>query len=544
MCAPATAALLLAALTALPCRGTDADAASKILNETEGNQEIVTRPTVNRIYQILHTNSDLLNQPINNINYSNLNLIHNLHFDVTTDKNIECCHNIDSNVKINNKSVSDEGANVVVQDMRVVQSRNRNRRVVNVIRTDEVTVSDAKLVSTVTIPSLAPLVEKRRKPGETGSSAPLLNYIFDTYSNTHQHRNHKSGNGNSIYAAAAPEIEALVGSTAHLDCKVDALHDKLVSWVRRKNDEEPMDLLTTGTQLYTTDDRYSARFIPPDIWRLEVKEVRPSDAAHYDCQLSAHPPRTARVTLRVPEVSVRVVDGAGAEVSEQVCEVGSTVALRCEVRGLRMEGGPSLLWYRREALLNDDTTRGGISVRTEFGANGANSVLRVARVRNDDAGRYTCTVARAPPPTPPPAHVILHVIKGESLAELHQGGSQMPTAHTWLAVTPALLKMPTAKDWPSLLITSMTGSKKPVSIRKGLLAVLNRSSIHLVHGRPKLYLPRLPYDLPTPKGKPAPLPRLLFSRCTDLQVRLAWAPKFLVEPNAPLVVVVNVYYAT
>lgn len=46
--------------------------------------------------------------------------------------------------------------------------------------------------------------------------------------------------------------------------------------------------------------RYSARFIPPDIWRLEVREVRPTDAAHYDCQLSAHPPRTARVTLLVP----------------------------------------------------------------------------------------------------------------------------------------------------------------------------------------------------------------------------------------------------
>lgn len=64
--------------------------------------------------------------------------------------------------------------------------------------------------------------------------------------------------------------------------------------------------------------------------------------------------------LNFTEVSVRIVDGAGAEVSEQVCELGSTVALRCEVRGLRMEGGPSLLWYRREALLNDDTTRGGI----------------------------------------------------------------------------------------------------------------------------------------------------------------------------------------
>jgi hypothetical protein len=28
-----------------------------------------------------------------------------------------------------------------------------------------------------------------------------------------------------------------------------------VSWVRRKNDEEAMELLTTGTQQYTTDDR-------------------------------------------------------------------------------------------------------------------------------------------------------------------------------------------------------------------------------------------------------------------------------------------------
>ncbi|CAH2073346.1 unnamed protein product, partial [Iphiclides podalirius] len=209
---------------------------------------------------------------------------------------------------------------------------------------------------------LAPqLTERRRKAGEVGSNSPLLNYIFDTYSNTHHHRNERPGNGNSIYAAAAPEIEALVGSTAHLDCKVDALHDKLVSWVRRKNDEEPMELLTTGTQLYTADKRYSARFIPPDIWRLEVKEVRPTDAAYYDCQLSAHPPRTARVTLLVPEVSVRIVDGAGASVSEQVCEIGSTVALRCEVRGLKMEGGPSLLWHRRDSLLNDDTTRGAFA---------------------------------------------------------------------------------------------------------------------------------------------------------------------------------------
>ncbi|CAH0701604.1 unnamed protein product [Spodoptera exigua] len=452
MCAPAAAALLLAALAALPCRGTDADVASRILNETNNFQETGSQPTINKLYQMLHTNSDLHNQTKlgENFNYSSVNLTHsfnlynNLEYPTSIDNNrIECCVNADEGSK-SNASLSNEGATVIVNNVNGVEDdskKNRKRRVVNVVRTFiEVTTSDTRRYIEATAMSLQSshspaTVDRRRKPGETGSSAPLLNYIFDTYSNTHQHRNEKVGNGNSIYAAAAPEIEALVGSTAHLDCKVDALHDKLVSWVRRKNDEEPMELLTTGTQQYTADDRYSARFIPPDIWRLEVREVRPSDAAHYDCQLSAHPPRTARVTLRVPEVSVRIVDGAGASVSEQVCEVGSTVALRCEVNGLKMEGGPSLLWYRKDDLLNDDTTRGGISVRTEFGSNGANSILRVARVRGDDAGRYTCAIARAPPPTPPPAHVILHVIKGESLAELHQGGSSSLASSSWLSIT-------------------------------------------------------------------------------------------------------------
>ncbi|CAK1545144.1 unnamed protein product [Leptosia nina] len=397
MYAPATAAIFFAALTTLPCKGTDAD------TSTVPDKPEVFQPSVNMFYQMLHGSINET-KPDSMPSFAYINPI---------DKFV-CCRDVPEDA---NETDRFNGAIPSVK-------KHRKRRV-DIIRQNE-NATYARRVELTTMVSF----ERRRKPGETGSSAPLLNYIFDTYTNTHQHRNERPGNGNSIYVAAAPEIEALVGSTAYMDCKVDALHDKLVSWVRRKSDETPMELLTTGTQLYTADNRYSARFIPPDIWRLEVKSVRPTDAAFYDCQLSAHPPRTARVTLRVPEVSVRIVDGAGALVSEQVCEVGSTVALRCEVRGLKMEGGPSLLWHRREFLLNDDTTRGGISVRTEFGANGANSVLRVARVRGADAGRYSCSVARAPPPAPPPAHVMLHVIKGESLAELHQGVNSTKVNYT------------------------------------------------------------------------------------------------------------------
>ncbi|GBP44748.1 hypothetical protein EVAR_81516_1 [Eumeta japonica] len=567
-------------------KGNDADTASNLLNNTQNVEESISRPTLNRVYQMLHSN---LNLSIASDKYENVTLDPNL-------ANDECTRTAERNCRSNETSdVNESDGAEIVLSVDETEKRNRGRRKrgdggrTPDDRQDATVAPAASAVmvppasamvappsgAIVALPSGAmvapppgttpqPAPDRRRRP-EAGSSSPLLNYIFDTYSNTHQHRNERIsgrqrdgvgragrrpgevrsfkldrvpaprpapcprhrrcrvnngaaklvGNSNSIYAAAAPEAEALVGSTAHLDCKVDALHDKLsdrvscvvlylpkpvvcdgqlyvalsrgnpfknikvepvlnlgvsrsptgafalsapaavgdgpnrcvgrhakgrhdgkyVSWVRRKSDDEPMDLLTTGTQKYTADDRYSARFIPPDIWRLEIKGVRPTDAAHYDCQLSAHPPRTARLTLRVPaaprgftrvamclamfrghghencEVSVRIVDGAGAEVSEQVCEEGSTVALRCEVRGLRMEGGPALLWRRRDATLNDDTTRGGISVRTEFGVNGANSVLRVARVRPDDAGRYSCSVARAPAGDLPPAHVVLHVIK-------------------------------------------------------------------------------------------------------------------------------------
>ncbi|CAG9783975.1 unnamed protein product [Diatraea saccharalis] len=289
--------------------GNDADSTSTFPDEIH-NQENGIQPTVNVVYQMLHSTEH---------NQTELNSILN----VNELKDTKCC---DYNYKMN--VVGDTGATKITE---VKNKNDRIKRIVKMERTNDFN-DDTEISTTTSVVNPTFIHEKRRKPGETGSSAPLLNYIFDTYTNTHQHRNGKVSPGNSIYAAAAPEIEALVGSTAHLDCKVDSLHDKLVSWVRRKNDEEPMELLTTGTQQYTADDRYSARFIPPDIWRLEVKEVRPSDAAHYDCQLSAHPPRTARVTLHVPEVSVRIVDGAGADVSEQVCEIGSTVALRCEVR--------------------------------------------------------------------------------------------------------------------------------------------------------------------------------------------------------------------
>lgn len=152
---------------------------------------------------MLHTNSDLHNQSKlgENFNYSSVNLTHsfnlynNLKYPTSTDKNLECCVNIDEVDSTHNVSLSNEGAKVIVNDVNGLGldgKRNRKRRVVNVVRTFiEVTTSHTRRYLEATAPSLpsqlAVTMERRRKPGETGSSAPLLNYIFDTYTNTHQH---------------------------------------------------------------------------------------------------------------------------------------------------------------------------------------------------------------------------------------------------------------------------------------------------------------------------------------------------------------------
>lgn len=128
--------------------GTDAEA-SRLSNETHN---LNTPPIITKLYQMLHTSG--LNQTVQNFNYS----IHSFNFH-------------DVLVQNWNETL------ISARDMGEEDNRNRKRRVVS--------------VRDVTTPSQL-VMERRRKPGETGSSAPLLNYIFDTYSNTHQHhRNDK-----------------------------------------------------------------------------------------------------------------------------------------------------------------------------------------------------------------------------------------------------------------------------------------------------------------------------------------------------------------
>lgn len=151
--------------------GIDADTASRIPD----NQETGFQPTINILYQMLHTTD---------YNRTKVNLNSNFKSDDVTVK--ECC-----STEVTTEGIH-KGAKVVNETV-LNDKKNRQRRLVNVDRTVYGSLSEVRVeVTTVTsVISPPPLMERRRKPGETGSSAPLLNYIFDTYPNTHQHWNGK-----------------------------------------------------------------------------------------------------------------------------------------------------------------------------------------------------------------------------------------------------------------------------------------------------------------------------------------------------------------
>ncbi|CAG5059154.1 unnamed protein product [Parnassius apollo] len=229
----------------------------------------------------------------------------------------------------------------------------------------------------------------------------------------------------------ATKITVQLGDDAYLNCRISLLQDKTVSWVRRRGKEELPELLTVGAVTYAADNRVTVAQRYPGNWRLLIKEVKPDDEGIYECQISTHPPRVSRIYLHVNTPQVWVVDEAGAPLLEKYYEAESTLALVCRAR--HVETPTVLTWIHEGRALNADTTRGGISVKTEQVPGGADSLLRLARVNSSDAGNYTCAVRGARPHT-----VSVHVLN-ESLAELHAGAMSMHPSPKSLATLTTLI---------------------------------------------------------------------------------------------------------
>ncbi|KAI9563979.1 hypothetical protein GHT06_007717 [Daphnia sinensis] len=287
------------------------------------------------------------------------------------------------------------------------------------------------IVSIVTFASSA-LHEKEKHISNGLSIAPLALTAEDYASSIQRSDDDDGGGRHSLTDAAAmnlaersPRFEdasghanvtVQLGDTAFLNCKVLDLQDKTqVSWVRRH--EQELHLLTVGMQTYSTDSRFSLHFQHPNDWRLQIKFARPRDEGIYECQVSIHPPRIYTVRLIVAVPSVEMVDDHGRVIEEKIYKTGSTIELKCVVSKVP---GPTanIMWRHGLRILNYDTSRGGISVKTDLLPYGAVSRLYIANASQRDAGNYTCNISESSWTT-----VVVHILNGEHPAAMQHGQS-------------------------------------------------------------------------------------------------------------------------
>ncbi|XP_036336716.1 GATA zinc finger domain-containing protein 7-like [Rhagoletis pomonella] len=276
------------------------------------------------------------------------------------------------------------------------------------------------------------------KPQKT--DAPMLNYIFDTFSSANKHHHHDQRYGphfEDVQRVGQPtNMTVQAGSSIHLNCRISLLQDKTVSWVRRNaQGENALDLLTVGLHTYTGDKRYKMEFQYPNNWRLKITNVKKDDEAMYECQISTHPPRVIQINLFVNAPKVMIVDEFGDPLQEKYYEIDSTLQLSCVVRNVAMATSV-VFWKHGDDILNYDVTRGGISVKTELMDDGANSTLSIAKINKSDSGNYTCAISDFQN-----FSIVVHILNGESFAELHHGAAapRVPNSFHQLLVVHCVL---------------------------------------------------------------------------------------------------------
>lgn len=205
--------------------------------------------------------------------------------------------------------------------------------------------------------------------------------------------------------SASRNVTALVGKTAHLNCRIRNLGNKTVTWIRHRD----LHLLTVGETTYTSDQRFqSVHNKQTDDWSLQVRYPQQRDSGIYECQVSTTPPVGYSMVLSVVEPLTIIVGWPDLYI-----DTGSTVNLTCIVRHLP-EPPPVIHWTHNNEEINYDSPRGGVSVITEKG-DITTSYLLIQRARISDSGKYTCSPSTANPQT-----VNVHVLNGEQPAAIQR----------------------------------------------------------------------------------------------------------------------------
>uniref|UniRef100_A0A182XHY2 Ig-like domain-containing protein n=1 Tax=Anopheles quadriannulatus TaxID=34691 RepID=A0A182XHY2_ANOQN len=114
-------------------------------------------------------------------------------------------------------------------------------------------------------------------------------------------------------------------------------------------------------------------------------------------------------------MTANIIDERGQATLDKFYKPGSTIELKCIISRVPQPTS-YVTWKHGMRMLNYDTSRGGISVKTDLLPGGAMSRLYIANANRHDTGNYTCALADIAQAT-----VSVHVLNGENPAAMQHG---------------------------------------------------------------------------------------------------------------------------
>jgi len=204
-------------------------------------------------------------------------------------------------------------------------------------------------------------------------------------------------------------VTAILGKTGLLNCRVEGVGNRTVSWIRHKDTH----LLTAGRYTYTSDMRFRAihKLLSQD-YLLQILPVRAADRGLYECQISTTPVMSHHVFLTVAEPVTEILGGPTIYLEE-----GFTMNLTCLVRG-SPEPPQYIFWYHNDQPISYSSARGGVSQITEKGSVTA-SFLLIQEARLVDSGSYACHASVGNT-----SWVSVHVIRSQKPEQLVPSASE------------------------------------------------------------------------------------------------------------------------
>jgi len=203
--------------------------------------------------------------------------------------------------------------------------------------------------------------------------------------------------------AHSGNVTAVLAKNAILNCRVQGVGNRTVSWIRHKDTH----LLTAGRYTYTSDQRFRAiHKLMSEDYLLQILPVKAGDSGLYECQVSTTPIMSHYVYLKVAEPHTEILGGPNIYLEE-----GFTMNLTCLVRD-SPEPPQYIFWYHNQQPISYNSARGGISQITEKGDTTA-SFLLVQPARLADSGSYSCQPSVGNLQT-----VTVHVFRSECLSLL------------------------------------------------------------------------------------------------------------------------------